>query len=112
MSGASPADATRNTCPAARVGMAFPNRRFFMRRLTALCAAFRHCAVCHQNRQPAKAAFHVIKWSGNDLCQVWNDSVATKPWPSDYKVVSRPHKTLDGALAVKAGLIKRGVCKI
>ena len=83
-----------------------------MRRLTALCAAFRHCAVCHQNRQPAKAAFHVIKWSGNDLCQVWNDSVATKPWPSDYKVVSRPHKTLDGALAVKAGLIKRGVCKI
>ena len=54
----------------------------------------------------------MIKWSGNDLCQVWNDSVATKPWPSDYKVVSRPHKTLDGALAVKAGLIKRGVCKI
>ena len=76
-----------------------------MRRLTALCAAFRHCAVCHQNRQPAKAAFHVIKWSGNDLCQVWDDSVATKPWPSDYKVVSRPHKTLEGTLAVKAGLI-------
>ena len=83
-----------------------------MRRLTALCAASAIALSAIATVSPAQAAFHVIKWSGNDLCQVWDESVGTKPWPNDYKVVSRPHKTLDGALAVKAGLMKRGVCKI
>jgi hypothetical protein len=74
----------------------FPNRRYFMRQVTALCAA----------------AFHIIKWGGNDLCQVWDESVATKPWPDDYKTVSKPVATFDGAVAVKAHLLKKGVCKI
>ena len=82
-----------------------------MRRVTALCAASAIALCAIATVSPAEAAFHVIKWSGNDLCQVWDESFPTKPWPNDYKVVSRQHKTLDGALAVKAGLMKRGVCK-
>ena len=81
-------------------------------RPTTLCAAAGIAAAAFAVTSPAHAAFHLIKWSGNDLCQVWDESVPTKPWPNDYKVVSRPHKTLDGALAVKASLMKRGVCKI
>ena len=61
---------------------------------------------------PAQAAFHIIKWSGNDLCQVWDDSIPTKPWPDNYKAVSRHVGTYDGAVAVKAHLMKKGVCKI
>jgi hypothetical protein len=82
-----------------------------MRRLTALCAASAIALSAIATVSPAQAAFHLIKWSGNDLCQVWDESVPTKPWPNDYKVVSRMHKTFDGALAVKASLMKKGVCK-
>ena len=32
--------------------------------------------------------------------------------PANYKAVSKPVPTLDAALAVKAGLMKKGVCKL
>jgi len=83
-----------------------------MRQVTALCAAAAIAASALAVASPAQAAFHLIKWSGNDLCQVWDESVPTKPFPDNYKVVSKPVPTLEAALAVKAGLTKRGVCKL
>ena len=83
-----------------------------MRRVTALCAAAAIAASALAVASPAQAAFHLIKWSGNDLCQVWDDSIPTKPFPANYKAVSKPVPTLDAALAVKSGLLKKGVCKL
>jgi hypothetical protein len=84
-----------------------------MRRVTALCTASAIALSAIAIFSPARAApYHLIKWSGNDLCQIWDDSLPIKPYPNDYKVVSRPVPTFDAALAVKSGLMKRGVCKI
>lgn len=83
-----------------------------MRRVFALCAAS-SLALCALAFSPAQAApYHVIKWSGNDLCQIWDNGVPTKPMPANYKAVSKPVTTFDAALGVKAGLMKKGVCKI
>jgi hypothetical protein len=84
-----------------------------MRRMTALCAASAIALSAIATVGTAQAApFHLIKWSGVEACQIWDNSVATKPWPDGYKVVSKPVATFDAALAVKASLMKKGVCKI
>jgi hypothetical protein len=84
-----------------------------MRHVFALCAASSLALSALALTSPAQAApFHVIKWSGNDLCQVWDNGVPTKPFPSNYTAVSKPLPTFDAALGVKAGLMKKGVCKI
>jgi len=83
-----------------------------MHRVTALCAAAAITLSAVAAVSPAQSAFHIIKWGGNDLCQVWDDSIPTKPWPDNYKAVSKHVGTYDGAVAVKAHLIKKGVCKI
>jgi hypothetical protein len=41
-----------------------------------------------------------------------DNGVPTKPFPSDCKAVSKPVPTFDAALAVKAGLMKKSVCKL
>ena len=83
-----------------------------MRRVFALCAAASIALSAIAVTSPASAAFHLIKWSGNDLCQIWDESVPTKPWPDNYKAVSKPVPTFDAAMAVKTGLMKKGVCKL
>jgi hypothetical protein len=81
-----------------------------MRRATVCAAAC--IAAAFAAASPAQAAFHLIKWSGTGICQVWDESVPSKPFPANYKAVSRPVATFDAALAVKSGLMKRGVCKL
>jgi len=84
-----------------------------MRRVFALCAASSLALSALALTSPAQAApFHLIKWSGNSLCQIWDDGVPTKPMPANYRAVSKPVPTFDAALAVKAGLMKKGVCKM
>jgi hypothetical protein len=84
-----------------------------MRRVFALCAASSLALSALVLTSPAQAApFHLIKWSGNDLCQIWDNGVPTKPMPANFKPVSKPVKTFDAALAMKAGLMKKGVCKL
>lgn len=84
-----------------------------MRRLFALCAASTVALSALALTSSAQAApFHLIKWSGTGVCQVWDNGVPTKPWPSDYKAVSKNVATFDAALAVKASLMKKGVCKL
>ena len=81
-------------------------------RLTTFCAAACIAAAAFAVTSPAQASFHLIKWSGTEICQVWDDSVPTKPFPANYKAVSKPLPTFDAALTVKSGLMKRGVCKL
>jgi hypothetical protein len=83
-----------------------------MRHVTALCAAAAIAVSGLAVPSSAQAAFHLIKWSGTGVCQVWDESVPTKPFPSDYRVVSKPVATFDAALTVKSGLMKKGVCKL
>ena len=81
-----------------------------MRRIYALSAA---AGIALVATAPAQAApFHLIAWSGTGICQIWDDGVPGKPFPANYKAVSKPVKTFDAALAVKAGLMKKGVCKL
>ena len=82
-----------------------------MLRMTALCAASAIALSAIATVSPAEAAFHVIKWSGSEICQVWDESVPTKPFPANYTAVSKRVGSFDTALAVKGGLLKRGVCK-
>ena len=82
-------------------------------RLFALCAASSLALSALAVTSPAQAApYHLIKWSGTGICQVWDNGVPTKPWPSDYKVVSKPVPTFTAALAVKDGMLKKGKCKL
>ena len=84
-----------------------------MRRVFALCAASSLALSALVLTSPAQAApFHLIKWSGTEICQIWDNGIPGKPIPANYKAVSKPVKTFDAALAVKAGLLKKGVCKL
>jgi hypothetical protein len=81
-----------------------------MRRISTLCAAAALGLTALAAASPAQAAFHLIRWDGNGFCQVWDESIPTTPFPSDYKTVSAPVPTLIEALAVKEGLLRKGVC--
>jgi hypothetical protein len=83
-----------------------------MRRVLALCAASSIALSALAVGTAQAAPYHLIKWSGTEFCQVWDNGVPTKPMPANYTAVSKPVPTLDAALAVKAGLMKKGVCKI
>jgi hypothetical protein len=84
-----------------------------MRRVFTLCATASVALSAIAVTSAASAApYHLIKWSGTDICQVWDNGIATKPFPANYKAVSKPVPTFDAALAVKTGLMKKGVCKL
>lgn len=81
-----------------------------MRPLPAFIAAAGLAVAAFAATTPANAAFHLIRWQGNGFCQVWDEGVATTPWPSDYTVVSESVPTFVEALALKEGLIRAGTC--
>ena len=83
-----------------------------MLRITALGAAAAILMSTFAATAPAEAAFHLIRWDGTGACQIWDESVPTKPIPSNYKTVSKPVATFGAALAMKDGMMKRGTCKI
>jgi hypothetical protein len=83
-----------------------------MLRLTALAATAGVAFTALVATSPAEAAFHLIRWEGTGVCQVWDQSIPTKPIPSNYKTVSKPVPTFVAALAVKDGMLKKGTCKL
>jgi hypothetical protein len=83
-------------------------RRFFV--IGAAAAGLGLSALAAAS--PAEAAYHLIRWEGTGLCQIWDESIPTKPFPSNYKMVSRPVATLGAVIAVKDGMLKRGACKL
>ena len=82
-----------------------------MRRISALCAAAGLGLTALAATSPAEAAFHLIRWQDTGFCQVWDQSIPTTPFPSNFRTVSAELPTLVEALAAKEGLLRKGTCK-
>jgi hypothetical protein len=81
-----------------------------MRRLSILAAAIGIGLTALAATSPAQASFNLIRWHGTGFCQVWDHSIPTTPFPSDYRTVSAPVPTVVEALAVKEALLRKGTC--
>ncbi len=81
-----------------------------MRRISILCAAAGLGLAALAATSPARAAYHLIRWDGTGFCQVWDDSIPTTPFPSDYRNVSAPMPSFVEALAAKEGLLRTRTC--
>ena len=76
-----------------------------MRRLSLLCAAAGIAVTALAAASPAEAAFHLIR------CQIWDESVPTVPFPSNYIVIEGSQvPTFGDALVYKDGLLHNGTC--
>ena len=53
-------------------------------------------AVCIMASSQAQASYQVIRWP-TGICQIWDHAIPTRPFPGDYKAVSRPYKTFGAA---------------
>jgi hypothetical protein len=81
-----------------------------MRRISTLCAAAGLALVALAATSPAKADYHLIRWHDTGFCQVWDETIPTTPWPSNYIVVSHPLPTFLDALDVKDHMLHEGAC--
>jgi len=81
-----------------------------MRRISALCAAAGLAITALAATSPAEAAFHVIRWHDTGFCQIWDNSIPTRPWSSNYTTVTHRLPTFDQALAVKQVMLRHGHC--
>jgi hypothetical protein len=81
-----------------------------MRRFSVVCAAAGLAVTAFVATSPAEAAFHLIRWHDTGFCQVWDQSIPTTPFPSNYRVVSHQVPTLIEALAVKENLLRTHAC--
>jgi hypothetical protein len=82
-----------------------------MRRNLILCAAAGVVAAAgFFATTPAQASFKVIKWEGNNLCQIWDYGLPTRPFPADYHVMTKSLPSFDVALSAKERLRKHGHC--
>ena len=81
-----------------------------MRRISCLCAAAGLALAALAATSPAQAAFHVIRWHDTGFCQIWDNSIPTRPWPSNYAVVTHRLPTFGYALAVKDVMLRRHHC--
>lgn len=83
-----------------------------MRRLSTLCVAASLAAAAFVATSPAEAGFHLIRWQGTNVCQIWDESIPTKPWPSDYHRISGTVPTFVDAVALKDHALKKGHCAL
>ena len=81
-----------------------------MRRLSILCAAAGLAVTALAATSPAQAGFHVIRWQGNGLCQIWDEWIPTAPFPANYKTVSKSVPTFYDALVVKDAMLRKRTC--
>jgi hypothetical protein len=81
-----------------------------MRRISTLCAVAGLALTAIAAISPAKADYHVIRWHDTGFCQVWDNSIPTAPWPSNYSVVSHSMPTFVAALGVKDRMLHHGHC--
>ena len=82
-----------------------------MRRLSIACAAIAVAVSALAAAGTASATpYHLIRWQTTGLCQIWDQSIPTVPWPSDYSVVSEELPSFDVAFTYKTGLLGNGTC--
>ena len=83
-----------------------------MRRFSMLCAAAGLAAAAFVAASPAEAGYHLIRWQGTNVCQIWDESIPTTPWPSDYHRITGSVATFADALALKEHALKKGHCSL
>jgi hypothetical protein len=66
-------------------------------------------AVCMLSSSQAQASYQIIRWTSG-FCQIWDQSIPTKPFPNDYKTGRKTYKTFNDALAMRAKLVARRQC--
>ncbi|EJN10730.1 hypothetical protein PMI42_05985 [Bradyrhizobium sp. YR681] len=81
-----------------------------MRRISVLCAAAGLAIAAFAATSQAEAGYHLIRWQNGGFCQIWDESIPTTPWPSDYARVSATVPTFVDALALKDHALKNGHC--
>jgi len=82
-----------------------------MRRFSALCAAAGLGLTALAAASPAHAdPFHLIRWADTGFCQIWDEGIATTPWPSNYTIISPRGMTFLHALAFKDDMLHAGTC--
>ena len=82
-----------------------------MLRVTALSAAAAIALSAFAATAPAEAAFHLIRWEGTGVCQIWDESIPTVPYPGNYTVIINSQvPTFGDALVLKDGLLHNGTC--
>ena len=77
-----------------------------MKRWSVILSA---AAICIAASSQAQASYQVIRWTSG-FCQVWNHSIPTKPFPNDFKAVSRQYNTFHRAMAKKLRLVAHHHC--
>ncbi|MBR0724816.1 hypothetical protein JQ612_27095 [Bradyrhizobium manausense] len=81
-----------------------------MRRFSMLCAAAGLAAAAFVAASPAEASYHLIRWQDSGVCQIWDESIPTTPWPAGYHRASASVPTFLDALALKDHALKAGHC--
>ena len=81
-----------------------------MRRISMLCAAAGLAIAAFAATSQAEAGYHLIRWQNGGFCQIWDESIPTTPWPSDYTRVSATVPTFLDALVLKDHALKDGHC--
>jgi hypothetical protein len=81
-----------------------------MRKLSILAAAAGFAATALVAASPAQAQYSLIRWDGTGFCQIWDNSIPTRPFPSNYMTVGVGLPTFSEALEVKNDLMRTGTC--
>ncbi|MDN3276708.1 hypothetical protein QWJ07_20770 [Frankia sp. RB7] len=81
-----------------------------MRRMSMLCAAAGLAAAAFVAASPAEAGYHLVRWQDSGVCQIWDESIPTTPWPAGYHRASASVPTFLDALALKDHALKAGHC--
>jgi hypothetical protein len=85
-----------------------------MPRFATICIAAGLAAATLVIAAPARAGYYIIRWDNTGICQVWSEAFAFKPipWPSGYKLVSRPVPTFNDAFMLQVRLRQQGRCTL
>lgn len=81
-----------------------------MRKLSILAAAAGLAVTALAAASPAEANYSLIRWEGTGFCQIWDDNIPTRPFPSNYMKVAAALPTFFDALSVKDGMMRTGTC--
>ena len=81
-----------------------------MRRFSKLCVSASLAAAAFVATSPAQAGYHLIRWHDSGLCQIWDESIPTTPWPAGSHRASASVATFLDALALKDHALKTKAC--
>ena len=82
-----------------------------IRRSLMLCAAVGLIAAGSTfTASPAHAYYRVIKWPVSNYCQIWDYGIPTRPFPYNYRVMTRRLASFGTALAMKNHYFHRWGC--